>query len=92
MATQRGTEDRWSRLPSNWIIKGGLLEFRAGKTLGQSVAALKLLVAVLLLALGMIQRDGLVVIGGYVMMFGTMVYFTVLFWLAFRAGQLALGG
>ncbi|KFI30637.1 protein exod [Haematobacter massiliensis] len=49
-------------------------------------------VAVLLLALGMIQRDGLVVIGGYVMMFGTMVYFTVLFWLAFRAGQLALGG
>lgn len=49
-------------------------------------------IAVLLLALGMIQRDGLVVIGGYVMMFGTMVYFTVLFWLAFRAGQLAFGG
>lgn len=49
-------------------------------------------IAVLLLALGMIQRDGLVVIGGYLMMFGTMVYFTVLFWLAFRAGQLAFGG
>ena len=49
-------------------------------------------IAVLLLALGMIQRDGLVVMAGYVMMFGTMVYFTVLFWLAFRAGQLAFGG
>ena len=50
MAVTSSLKDRWSRLPADWIIKGGLLEFRAGKGLGESVAALKVLVSILLLA------------------------------------------
>ena len=43
--------------------------------------------AILLLAVGMAQRDGLVVVAGYVMIFATLIYFGVLAWLAFAAGR-----
>jgi len=43
--------------------------------------------AILLLAIGMAQRDGLLVIAGYCMIVATLVYFGVLAWLAFVAGQ-----
>lgn len=43
--------------------------------------------AILLLAVGMSQRDGLVVLAGYAMIVATLIYFGVLAWLAFVAGQ-----
>lgn len=43
--------------------------------------------AILLLAVGMAQRDGLVVLAGYAMIVATVVYFGVLAWLAFAAGR-----
>lgn len=43
--------------------------------------------AILLLAVGMSQRDGLVVVAGYIMIAATLVYFAVLAWLAFAAGK-----
>lgn len=44
-------------------------------------------VAILLLATGMIQRDGLVVLAGYLFLAVTVIYFTVLAILAVSAGQ-----
>jgi hypothetical protein len=44
-------------------------------------------IAILLLSAGMIQRDGLVVLGGYVFNLITIVYFGVLAFFAFSAGQ-----
>ena len=44
-------------------------------------------VAILLLAAGISQRDGLVVLGGYVMVVLTIVYFAALAYLAYSAGQ-----
>lgn len=44
-------------------------------------------VAILLLAAGISQRDGLVVLGGYVMVVLTIVYFAGLALLAYSAGQ-----
>lgn len=44
-------------------------------------------VAILLLAAGISQRDGLVVLGGYVMVVLTIVYFAGLAVLAYSAGQ-----
>ena len=43
-------------------------------------------IAILLLALGASQRDGALVIGGYVMLLATCVYFSILAYLAFIAG------
>jgi hypothetical protein len=43
--------------------------------------------AILLLAVGMSQRDGLVVIAGYAMILASVIYFGVLAYLAFIAGQ-----
>ncbi len=43
--------------------------------------------AILLLAVGMSQRDGLVVLAGYAMILASLVYFGVLAYLAFIAGQ-----
>lgn len=43
--------------------------------------------AILLLAVGMSQRDGLVVIAGYAMIVATLIYFGVLAYLAIVAGQ-----
>lgn len=50
MEGQEKSPFRWSRLPSEWIQKNGLRQFTAGKKLGASVAALKVLVAVVLRA------------------------------------------
>jgi hypothetical protein len=44
-------------------------------------------VAILLLAAGISQRDGLVVVGGYVMVVMTILYFAGLVLLAYSAGQ-----
>jgi hypothetical protein len=44
-------------------------------------------IAILLLATGMIQRDGLMVVGGYLFLVITVIYFTVLALMAFSAGQ-----
>lgn len=44
-------------------------------------------IAILLTALGMIQRDGLVILGGYVFLIFTIIYFSVLGFFAIRAGQ-----
>jgi hypothetical protein len=44
-------------------------------------------IAILLLSLGIIQRDGLMVAGGYLFLIATTVYFTVLAYMAFAAGQ-----
>jgi hypothetical protein len=44
-------------------------------------------VAILLLATGMIQRDGLVVLAGYLFLVITVIYFAVLAFLAVSAGQ-----
>ena len=44
-------------------------------------------IAILLLAAGISQRDGLVVLGGYVMVVLTIVYFSALAFLAYSAGQ-----
>ncbi len=43
--------------------------------------------AILLMSIGMSQRDGLVVLGGYVLILATLIYFGALIWLATRAGQ-----
>ena len=43
--------------------------------------------AILLLAVGMAQKDGVVVLAGYAMIVATLVYFGALAWLAFAAGQ-----
>ncbi|RMX08821.1 exopolysaccharide biosynthesis protein [Corticibacter populi] len=43
-------------------------------------------VAILLLAMGISQRDGLLVLGGYLMMLLTVVYFAFLAWSAWAAG------
>nr|WP_295463559.1 exopolysaccharide biosynthesis protein [Mesorhizobium sp.] len=47
--------------------------------------------AILLLAVGMSQRDGVVVLGGYAMIVATLVYFGVLAWVAFAAGRGLMG-
>lgn len=47
--------------------------------------------AILLLAIGMSQRDGIVVLGGYAMIVATLVYFGVLAWVAFAAGRGLMG-
>ena len=47
--------------------------------------------AILSMAIGLSQRDGLFVLGGYVMMVLTVIYFGVLAALAVAAGQ-TLGG
>lgn len=47
--------------------------------------------AILLLAVGMSQRDGIVVLGGYAMIVATLVYFAVLAWVAFAAGRGLMG-
>lgn len=47
--------------------------------------------AILLLAVGMSQRDGVVVLGGYAMIVATLVYFAVLAWVAFAAGRGLMG-
>ncbi|QRI61887.1 exopolysaccharide biosynthesis protein [Shinella sp. PSBB067] len=44
-------------------------------------------IAILLLAAGISQRDGLVVLAGYVMVVLTIVYFSALAFLAYSAGQ-----
>lgn len=43
--------------------------------------------AILLFCIGMSQRDGLLVIGGYAMLVATVVYFSVLAYLAVAAGR-----
>ena len=44
-------------------------------------------IAILLIATGMIQRDGLIVLAGYAFIVITIIYFTVLGFMAFSAGQ-----
>lgn len=44
-------------------------------------------IAVLLLSLGMMQRDGAMVLAGYAFNIITILYFLVLAWLALKAGQ-----
>lgn len=44
-------------------------------------------IAILLLATGMIQRDGLIVLGGYAFLVFTIIYFSVLAIMAVSAGQ-----
>ncbi len=44
-------------------------------------------IAILLLSAGMLQRDGLIVLGGHLFNVITIVYFAVLAYLAFSAGQ-----
>ncbi|OHV81765.1 exopolysaccharide biosynthesis protein [Rhizobium sp. LCM 4573] len=48
-------------------------------------------IAILLLSTGMIQRDGLIVLGGYVFIAITVVYFAVLGYMAYSAGQGLMG-
>lgn len=43
--------------------------------------------AILLLAVGIAQRDGLFILGGYIMTVVTVIYFAALFYGAFAAGQ-----
>lgn len=43
-------------------------------------------VAILMLCFGMMQRDGLFILGGYVMTAATCIYFGVLFYGVYRAG------
>lgn len=43
--------------------------------------------AILFLSIGMSQRDGLVVIAGYLLILATLVYFGILIWLTTQAGQ-----
>jgi hypothetical protein len=44
-------------------------------------------ISILLLAAGMVQRDGIVLVGGYLMTIGSIIYFSVLGFLVFSAGQ-----
>ncbi|MDX0619326.1 exopolysaccharide biosynthesis protein [Sinorhizobium medicae] len=44
-------------------------------------------IAILLLSVGIIQRDGLMVAGGYLFLVATTIYFAVLGYAAFAAGQ-----
>jgi len=46
--------------------------------------------AILFLALGILERDGLFVLFGYLMTIATMLYFGVLIWGAYQAGNLIL--
>lgn len=43
-------------------------------------------VGILLLSLGMTQRDGLLTLGGYALTLGSTIYFATLAWLAWRTG------
>jgi hypothetical protein len=47
--------------------------------------------AILFLALGMLERDGVFVMAGYFMTAATCVYFGALIWGAYQAGSLMLG-
>ena len=42
--------------------------------------------AILLMSIGMSQRDGLVVIAGYLLILASLIYFGALIWLATQAG------
>ncbi|PAT34647.1 exopolysaccharide biosynthesis protein [Vandammella animalimorsus] len=44
-------------------------------------------IAILLLSLGVAQRDGLLVLGGYLVTLGSVVYFGLLAWAAWKAGS-----
>jgi hypothetical protein len=48
--------------------------------------------AILFLALGMLENDGVFVLLGYLMTVATCIYFGVLIWGAYEAGNLILGG
>lgn len=48
-------------------------------------------IAILLLSTGMIQRDGLIVLGGYLFILITGIYFAILAYMAFSAGQGLVG-
>ena len=48
MARAKVVHQRWSRTPTDWIRSGGLKAFRAGRHIGVSIAALKLLFAIIL--------------------------------------------
>ncbi|HSF01391.1 MAG TPA: exopolysaccharide biosynthesis protein, partial [Solirubrobacterales bacterium] len=44
-------------------------------------------IAILLLSLGIVERDGLFIVGGHLMNLATIVYFGVLAFGAYKAGQ-----
>jgi hypothetical protein len=48
--------------------------------------------AILCLALGMLEQDGLFVFFGYVLTVATVVYFAFLIWAAYKAGTAIFGG
>jgi hypothetical protein len=80
--TQGGTVNRLNALG---ITLGGiLLMFPLGLIpFSNTLPA----IAILLLATGMIQRDGLIVLGGYAFLVFTVIYFSVLAIMAVSAGQ-----
>lgn len=91
--------DRLTHPRLTWLTATGLLNRAHGAALTFSAVLLIFplglipfsntlpALAILFLALGMLQRDGLFITGGYLMMLVTIVYFGVLFVGAIAAGQ-----
>jgi hypothetical protein len=91
--------ERWMRPRLAWVTSGAIANRLNGLAL--TAGGLLLLfplsfipfsntlpaIAILLFALGMLQRDGLFIIGGYVALIATMVYFIGLVVIVFMGGQ-----
>ncbi len=91
--------ERWMRPRFAWVTSGTIANRFNGLAL--TAGGLLLLfplsfipfsntlpaIAILLFALGMLQRDGLFIIGGYVALIATMVYFIGLVVIVFMGGQ-----
>lgn len=95
--------DRWLRPQRMRVLTGGAMDNLNGLVIMFAAVLLMLPlsfvpfsntlpgVAILLLALGTSQRDGLLVLAGYLMTLGTVVYFGALGWAAWKTGAHFLG-
>lgn len=83
------TSPAWVRVHSAAVVFGGLLLMAPLGLIPFSNTAPA--VAILFLAIGMLQRDGIFVLLGYVGLVVTVVYFSVLGYMAWAGGTYILG-
>lgn len=81
---------RWIRLPLAWIHGEGLTEFRAGQHLGSSMAALKVLVAILFRAENKTPQEATVTQGSASLSYDDLMVMTGLSRSMVRKGTLRL--
>lgn len=84
------TSDTMLRIDAAAIVLGGLLLMAPFGLIpfSNTVPA----IGILFTTLGMVQRDGVFVLLGYAGLLGSVVYFGVLFYLAWNGGMAVLGG